>query len=292
MRIHKIKKLRQIKNTALFLLFGIIVFSCSKRRNSQEDPILAKVYDNNLYSSQLTGIIPEGISDQDSLLVVKDHIDKWVRNQLLLHLADMNLDESEKDVEQQIDDYRTSLLIFKYEQNYIKEKLDTLIPDLEIEEYYNSYSSNFLLNTNLVKGRYIKIGRSAPDLWRVRKWSKSDDEEDIKKLETYCYENSAEYSYFEEEWMIFNKVLQDMPKIYMKPETLLSNRKSYEAWDTNYCHFLKISDYRLESSVAPLDYIKNDIKSILLNKRKLQLIQELEANVYNDALNRGNFSIY
>lgn len=279
-------------NRILLFIFASVLLSCTSTKNKADDPLLAKVHDKYLYSSQLSESFPNELSPEDSMLLLNDHIDKWVRNQLLLHIAEMNLSEKEKNVEQQIDDYRTSLMIFKYEQNYIKEKLDTVISEDEIEEYYNNYSSNFLLNSNLVKGRYVRVSRSSPQIWKVRRLSKSEKEEDLKDLEAYCYENSADYQYFEESWMQIDKILGQMPKIYMTPENLLRYRKSYEVRDTNDYHFLKISDYRLQSTIAPLDYIKDDIGSILLNKRKLQLIQQLEANVYNDALNRGNFNIY
>lgn len=281
-----------IVNKIILFITAVVIIGCTSTKNKVDDPILAKVYDKYLYRSQLSEIFPQGISAEDSMLILGDHVDKWLRNQLLLHIAEMNLSEKEKNVEQQIDDYRTSLMIFKYEQNFIKEKLDTLISDEDIEEYYANYSSNFILNNNLLKGSYVRVSRSSPEIWKVRRLSKSKKEEDLKALEEYCYEHSADYQYFEEEWVNIDKILEQMPKIYLSPKNLLKSRENYEVRDTSNYHFLKISDYRLESNVAPLEYIKEDIRSILLNKRKLRLIQELEANIYNDALNRGNFSTY
>ncbi len=275
----------------LFLFIGLVI-SCSQNGNTEDDPPVAKVYEKYLYRSDLTDIIPEGLSPEDSLIVTKDHIDKWIHNQLLLFQADLNLTEEEKNVEKQIEDYRTSLLIFKYEQEYIKKQLDTLITDEEIEKYYNNYSSNFILNNHLLKGLYIRVPRSTPDIWRVRRWYRSNNPEDLTALESYCYEHALEYKYFEEEWVYLSDILKEMPRIYISPENLLRYRKNYEVKDTNDYHFLKLSDYRLESSVAPMEFIVDDIKSILLNKKKIQLIQELESNIYNDALNRENFSIY
>lgn len=283
------------KRLSLFpglVLASLIITGCTGSKNNNGDAILARVHEKNLYASELAGMIPDNISPEDSLLFVKDHVDKWVRNQLLLFMAETHLTEEEKDVKQQIEDYKTSLMIFKYEQNYIKEKLDTVVHDQEIEEYYEKYSTNFLLNNNLLKGRYIRVERNAPEIWKVRRWYKSDDEEDIKKLEAWCFEQSADYTYFEDKWMYLDHLLNQMPEIYMTPENLLRYRKHFEVRDDNWYYFLKISDFRLESTVAPLEFIQEDIRSILLNKRKLHLIQELEANVYNDALNRGNFIVY
>ena len=104
--------------------------------------------------------------------------------------------------------------------------------------------------------------------------------------------NATKFDYFEDEWRYFPEILKNMPKIYSRPENILQYRKAYEIKDSTYYYFLKISDYRLEGMVSPLELVRNDIRSILLNKRKIQLIQELEANIYNDALNRGNFTVY
>ena len=194
-------------------------------------------------------------------------------------------------VEQQIEDYKTSLLVYKYEESYINQKLDTSITKEDIEDYYNSYSPNFILNNNLFKGIYIEVPRTAPQRWKIKEWCNSNDPEYIKELESYCYEHATKYEYYDETWVYFDEILEKMPKLYIRTENLLK-RKYYEIWDSTYYHFLKITDYRLASSVAPMEFIEDDIKSILLNKRKIQLIQELEANVYNDALNRENFNIY
>jgi hypothetical protein len=277
---------------AILIYLVFLLPGCTNNRKLANDLPVARVYDNYLYKSQIKGIVPYGLSTEDSLLVIKDHIDKWVRKQLLLYQAEQNLSEEEKNVEKQIEDYRTSLLVFKYEESYINQKLDTVITDKEIEEYYDSYSPNFILNNNLFKGIYVQVPRTAPEIYKIRRWYRSDDPEHLKDLESYCYNYATKYEYYEEKWIYFDEILSNMPDLYLRPENLLKYRKNFEIRDSTHYHFLKISDYRLARAVAPMEFIKEDIKSILLNKRKIQLIQELEANVYNDALNRDNFNIY
>jgi len=280
-----------MKKLCVFLSV-IFLSACLGNGKRTDDTPVAKVYDEYLYLSELEEVVPRGLSLEDSILVVKDHIDKWIRNRLLLYQAEQHLSLEDKYIERQIEDYRTSLLIFKYEQSYIAEKLDTLISDQEIKEYYTSYSSNFVLNNNLLKGFFIKLPRTAPQSWNARRWCKSSDPEDFKLLEQYCFEHATEYDYFEEDWTRFDQVLPKLPRIYMSPQNLLRGRQYYEAWDSTHYYFLKISDYELEGSITPMEIVAEDIRSILLNKRKIQLIQELEANIYNDALNRGNFAVY
>jgi hypothetical protein len=274
------------------MLVFILTISCMNTKKRSNDPPIAKVYDKYLYSSQIKDIVPKEFSTQDSQAVANDHIDKWVRNQLLLFQAEQQLSPEEKNVEQQIEDYRSSLLIFKFEQNYIRQKLDTVVTDKEIEKYYNGYSSNFILNNDLIKGIFIQVPRTAPEIYKIRNWYTSQNPDHIKELEKYCFNYATKYNYFEEHWEYFSKVLNDLPELYTHPENILKYRKSYETKDSTYYYFLKISDFRLEGTIAPVEFIRKDIKNILLNKRKIQLIQEFESEVYNDALNRGNFVKY
>ena len=101
--------------------------------------------------------MPVGISSTDSASVVKDFIEKWIRNQLLLNKAEINLTEGEKDVQAQIENYRSSLLIYAYQQSYLRQELDTLVGDQEIENYYKENQSNFVLGEPLMKGLFIKL---------------------------------------------------------------------------------------------------------------------------------------
>ena len=109
----------------------------------------------------------------------KLNIDKWIRKQLLLEKAELNLTPSQKDVEIQLNDYRSSLLIYKYEQEWIKQNLDTVVAENEIREYYKLYSGNFILDENILKALYVKIPVFSPNIDKVKKWYKSDKNDDL-----------------------------------------------------------------------------------------------------------------
>lgn len=282
------------KPISIFLILFVVGFNwaCKNQRTNSEDLPVAVVQGKYLYTSDLENVVPKGITELDSLTLVKDYIEKWVKKQLLLYQAELNLSETEKDVDDKIEEYRSSLLIFRYEQNLIQEKLDTNISPSEIENYYTENPSNFQLNHNLVKALLIKVPKVAPDIWRVRRWYSSDNEENLQELEAYCYNNAEIYDYFDEKWVPFDLVAEQIPRLNNTAENILKNRKTFEISDSLYYYFVRIYDYRLSGDVAPLEYVDDNIKSILLNKRKIQYINNLESDIYNDALNRGNFNIY
>jgi hypothetical protein len=276
----------------VFISLLMVFAACQNKNLDRVNTPVATVYDKNLYNSDILNIVPKGLSGSDSANIVKDLIDKWVRKQLLIHQAEQYLSQDEKNVEPQIEDYRSSLLIFKYEQNFIKQKLDTLVNEQEIEDYYSNHSSNFILNSPLIKGLYIQLPINAPDIAKIKKIYRSDKSEDISELERYCYTNASKYEYFDENWIYFNRIFNYLPETYMKPENFLQNRKYFESQDSVFCYLVKISDFKLAGTVAPLELIKEDIKSILINKKKIQLVHSLESDIYNDAANHGYFKIY
>ena len=276
----------------IILVFVLFFTQCSKFNRKQGEEPVARVFDKYLYPRDLQDIIPSNISQSDSVIVARDFIEKWIKQQLLLTKAELNLTDPEKNVDKQIENYRTSLLIYKYEQSLIKQKLDTFVSSTEIRDYYNEYSSNFVLNANLVKALYMQVPRTSPEIWKARWWYKSENEEDIKKLEDFCYQYAAKYDYFNDNWIHFSEIDKILPIKIDNTERYLKYRKFIEFKDSTYYYFVNIKDYRLVGTVAPLETVSENIRNIIFNKRKIRLIKELESETYNDALNRNNFTIY
>ncbi len=280
--------MRQLIVLVLVLLF----VQCSGVKKKQGQEPVARVFDKYLYPSDFRDIVPSNISRADSVIVVRDFIDKWIKQQLLLYKAEMNLTEEEKNVDKQIENYRTSLLIYKYEQSLIKQKLDTLVTPDEIRNYYNENSSNFVLNDNLVKALFVQVPRTSPEIWKARRWYRSENEEDIKNLENYCYQYATKYDYFNDSWIYFSEIEKILPIKIDYPEQYLKYRKYIEIKDSTFYYFVNIKEYRLVGTVSPLEVVRENIRNIIFNKRKISLIKELESEIYNDALNRNNFTIY
>ncbi|MBN2485949.1 MAG: peptidyl-prolyl cis-trans isomerase [Bacteroidales bacterium] len=281
-----------MKRFCLLIAICAFAIACTKKAEKKADTPIANVFDRYLYMSDLKGIVPPGLAAADSTILVKDYIDKWIRKQLLLVKAEENLTVEEKNVTKQIEEYRSSLLVFKYEQNFIQQKLDTNVSFDEIETYYNQNSPNFVLNTNLVKATLIKVPKTAPDISNIRKWYKSVKEDDIKQVEIYCYKYADIYDYFNEDWVEFSYILNQLPPISTSPQNILKYQNSLEVDDSTSLYFVRLYDYKLEGTLAPLEYVSSNIKSIIVNKRKIQMINQLEADIYNEALNLGSFKTY
>lgn len=277
------------------LIAGILLFiivACNTISEQESKRALAKVHDKYLYKSDIENLFVNNMSKDDSIVIVRNYINEWVKKQLLLQKAELNLSKESKDIEKQIEDYKSSLLIFKYKQELIKQKLDTVVTEKEIEEYYNEYSGNFILNHNIVKVLYLKISKEAPEIEKVRWWYKSNSAENKSRLEDYCYQYATKYDDFNDQWIPFNKLLLEVPIKIEDQERFLRYQRYIETEDDLFHYLIKINEYSLKSTVQPLEYAKSKIKSIILNKRKFTFLEELENTVYNDALNHNEFIIY
>lgn len=274
----------------------IIIALCSvgacKNAKHMDDIPIATVGDKTLYRSELVGVVPKGQSSQDSITIIKSYIDKWIRKELLIQKAELNLTDIEKDVDKEIEEYRSSLLIYRYEQSLVNQKLDTIIHENEIEDYYDNYQENFKLADALVKAVLVKVPLSAPKIDNVEKWLKSTKQEDIRQLEGYCFQYAKTYDYFNNDWVSFSQLLQLVPIEVSDKNQFLNSKRDFQAKDSIFAYIVHIKEYKPSGSIPPLKFVQNNIREIILNKRKLKFINELENNIFTDALSRKQFKIH
>jgi hypothetical protein len=269
-----------------------MIVSCTKQKISDSDRPVAKVYNSYLYMSDLEGIVPSQISKDDSIIIVRNYINNWIKKQLMVRKAEINLSDESKNIQKEIEDYKSSLLIFRYKQELIKQKIDTIVTDSEVRNYYNQFSGNFILNQNILKATIIKISNQTTDLQKVRQWFKSDDPDNKLVLDEYCYQYATKYHSFNDEWINFNDLIKEVPLDAANEDQILKYQKFIEISDSAFYYFVKINESALKSTVQPIDYAELKIKSIILNKRKFTFLDEIETNIYNDALDRNEFVIY
>lgn len=267
----------------------VALFGGCNNNNNQGSKVIARVHSKNLHISDISDIFPKNISKSDSIQILKAYVDRWVRKQLMLSRAEQNLSESQKNVSQQIEDYRSSLLVFKYEQEIIRQKLDTVIPYLEVEKFYKENSSNFLLNETIVKALFLKVKNEDQNLEKIRGLYKSTKENDIKSIDNIAYQTAVKYDYFNDKWIRFETILRELPQQITNPEGFLNSNRNFEMKDENFSYFVSVREMKFRGQLSPLEFEHQNIQNILLNKRKQSLIIDLETKIYNDARNHNQF---
>jgi hypothetical protein len=280
-------------NIILTFLIGFSSCTNSTEKNEQNigEPI-AKAGDAILYSDDIKDIVPFGTSAKDSIDLINKFIDNWVREALVIQKAESNLADEQKNVEKQLNDYRKSLITYIYEKELVKQKLDTTITEAEIEEYYNNNKPEFELKDNIIKVIYVKLNKKAPSIDKLKKWYKSDNLKDKEQLASYCHQFADNFYLDDSSWLLFDDLLKEIPIQTYNKELFLQNNRFVEVSDSLNHYFLNIKDFKIRNSISPLSFEKENIKNIILNKRKLLLINSMKQDVYNDALNNNKIEIY
>lgn len=278
----------------IFILVGLVLlfYTCKHVEGEAGTREIVRVGDEVLTSGDLKQVLPRDVNDEDSAALADDYINRWVRNKLFLRQAESNLTEEEKDISQLLDEYRTSLLVNIYQQKMLEQKYSPLLSDKEIEAYYNEMQDNFTLQENIIKGFLLKVPLGAPNQSDVRRWCRAASSESLVELENYSLQNAKMYDSFLDSWVPFQRVNAILPDPVKNEERFLRYNSYYETTDEDYRYFLLVTDYMTMGNTAPLSYVEDRIRAILLNKKRGEYIKSLEKELYNEALQKKIINFY
>ncbi|MDP1621482.1 MAG: hypothetical protein Q8M08_03995 [Bacteroidales bacterium] len=279
-------------NRPLILLILIVVSSCSTLFKKKNERVLARVYDNYLYESELKGVVAAGTAAKDSLVLTRSFIDSWVRQKLILHQAQNNLTDSEMDFTKQLEDYKNSLTVYAYENTLVRQKLDTLVTEEETQNYYDANQQSFLLKDNIVQMQYVKLPMKSSIIKQMKKLMSSGDPDDKNRLAGLCEKHAEDYFLDSENWLLFNDVLKQVPIKTYNQEEFLKNHREFEYQDSMYVYLVRLKDFKIKESVSPLNLEKQRIRDIIRNKRKIDLIYRMQEAIYSEAQKKNVIEIY
>ena len=253
---------------------------------------MAKVGESELFASDLSDIIPTDMGEKDSALIAGDYIEKWVKFELLIQKANENLTPAQKNVARELREYRNSLIIYKYKNELIKQRMDTMVSESQIEDFYDSNTDNFKLNKNIVKAIFIKIPNDVANPSLLKSLIADTSDEGLNELKEYCLQYAKGFDIFMDNWVDFETVKNNIPQEIDDVERFLSRNNQIELNDSNYYYLVKIQDYKLKNDLGPLEFVKNNIKKLILNKRKIEFLKEVEENIYKEGIRQNKFRIY
>ena len=280
-------------NRIALIAIVILLAACRNEKNTKERIAVAQVGNSMLYYDDIPNLFQPGINEADSAALIQNYINKWARRELVLQKAEDNLNPEMKDeIDRQTELTRENLVIYQYQRQMMLEKMDTTISETELENYYSSNESSFILGSNIVKALFIKLPLETPNLEKIKVLIRSDDQKDLQQLETLCYQFAETYDDFGEKWVAMNKITLELGDNIGNEEDFLKRNSYYETSDSSSVMLLSIRDYRLRSSLAPYEYVRDEIKGIIWNTRRFEFIQALENGIYNDALKRNSFKIF
>ncbi|MDN4164642.1 peptidylprolyl isomerase [Cytophagales bacterium LB-30] len=286
----------------LLILLGIALgmsscdlISFKKEEDASEitEKPIARAGEAYLYPSDIKDMVPKGTSVADSSSIIERYVSSWIRKQLLIRESASKIDFNEAEIERKILDYRYALMVFEYEKYYINENLNPEITEEEISTYYHENASNFELKQNIIRGLFLKVPADAPKIDKLRTLVQSNKPEDRTELKSYCFRFANAYTLEDSLWFNFDEVVSNTPFISVPNKVqFLKENKYTEITSEGFLYILKISDYKISDEQSPLEFVKEDIRNIILNKRKIELAKSLEEDIYKRAEKNNEFEIF
>ncbi len=269
----------------------MVLCACKDSRPVGSD-VLVSVEGQVLKRSDVVRLIPKGVSSADSLLLAENFMKRWVKDLLVYEVASRNLGTEKAEVDKLVEEYRRSLIRYRYEERLVEEKLREDILESDKLSYYEENQKHFILDKNLIKGLFLKIPVDAPGLSDVKKWYRSTDLASLEKIEKYSVQNAAVYEYFYDKWVDFDEVMENIPVHVSNPNTFLRSNKFVEVADSSFCYLLNIKEYLPSGEVEPYEYASPYILELLVNRRKVEYLRNFEDELYNDAIRNGGVKFH
>lgn len=255
--------------------------------------IVAQASGEFLYKKDIKGLVNENVTFLDSSKIVNNYIDSWIKKQLMIAKASDEINFDLSDIDRKVLDYKYALMVHEYEKFYINQNFDANISEEEITQYYNDKSENFILRQNIVRCLFAVISKQAPQINTFRKQIREYPDSDMEDIKSYCFRFSIQSSLETEAWINFDEVLATTPLANVQDRvTFLKTNSFVETSDEENIYYLRILDYKISNQISPIEFVREDIKNILINKKKEELRSQLEDEVYTKAEQQNEFEIF
>lgn len=273
--------------SSFFVALLISFVACAPiQEETGEDVVLAKAHNKTLYLSELDGMIPQNVSEQDSVMVVNAYIERWTRKALMLHEAERNLPK-DLDIDGLVRDYRASLILHNYEQMLVEQELDSTIAQAELNTYYEKNKEQYQLESSIIRCNFIKIPTSAPDIKDAKKWW---EQEDSLKLMKYCNTFAESFLLEDSTWHKVDDIAAEFPKGTFN-KSMKSNR-TLSLKDGDYHYFLKVLEKKSQKEIAPLEFIRGQATKFILHNKKIKLLEQKKEELYEKGIRRNYVKIF
>lgn len=275
------------------MVFCVFLFAgCELVRQQTSGKPIVEVAGHFLYEHDLKNVVPGGVVGEDSALIVQRFIKRWTTDVLMYEAAKRNV-ANDPQIEQMVLDYKKDLLMHEYERRIVSERLNRNVREDESRAFYDQYASSLRLTEEIVKGLLVILPAQAPHLDDVKKWVSNPDSAAVDNIEKYVLQNAVSYDYFMDQWIPFSEVRRLLVQPIEQPDEFLKTHSGFvQMEDSLRVGLLYLQEHRQIGDVKPYEYAKDEIDELLVNRRKVELIQKLEQDIYEDAVENGEVVLF
>jgi hypothetical protein len=273
---------------ACFLLGTCILLACKKGETKVGDVVVASVYDKNLYLSELSDIVPEGVVANDSALLASAYIKRWSLDELMMYQAERNVTYDE-DLDKLVRDYRASLVRFSFEQKLIKEQLDSTISEQELRTFLEANQDQFQLESTILRAYILKVPDTAPISEFNKLWSDKGADSSAK-LVAEASKWATVNMLNKEKWYRLDEVKGLLPKGTLTADNISAGKEG-SIREGNFVYYYRVHEAVRNKQTAPFEYSRERAVVLILHQRKAQIIEKWKTDSYDKELRRKNIQI-
>lgn len=272
----------------------LLFVSCDKLFNTEDErkPI-ARAGDSYLYEDEIVSLLENTSSALDSAVVVNNYINNWASKQLLLSKSKINLSEKQQaKFNRLVANYKADLYTRAYTEALVAQGQDTAITAVQIQEFYEAEKENFKLNEKLVQLRFVGLPTEFLDKEIVVEKMKRFEQQDKQFLDSIAVQ-FKKIHFSDTTWVSTNRLMEEIPPLtYLNQDEYLKKSQFFELQDSLGVYLGRVINVLEVNEIAPLTYVAPNIKQLILNRRRLEFIKSLEADVLEEALKKKEFEIY
>lgn len=269
-------------------LFCLLLFhSCSGK-----EEIVASVNDIDLTKSDAKILMDNLGYNSNTKTDWTLFLETWSTQEALRQELEQTNPEASKLISLKADAYKGELAKYYLEEKMILSKLDSVVSEKDIENYFETNKSSFSLQDYLVTALYIKIPKGVKVEDKIKTAFLLKNDKDLTQVNSYAKLYAENFYFDDEQWIYFNELTKDIPlKQYNIDNIVLNRTKTYFS-DDEYTYFLNIIDFRLKDEVPPLEFLKPQIKEIILSKRVNNLREKQEDKLLQSIKTKHDIKIH
>lgn len=277
-----------------FLIVPIGFFSCKEKStgsiDAEQQPV-ATVKNKTLYRADVDAVIPVGATGEDSIAIAQEFIKMWISNELMYDKAKQNI-TNRAEIDELIENYKRSLIVNTYQEQLLREHLSKNIPENDLKAYFDQNPDKFNLDESIIKGLYLKVPANSPQLKNFQKWYTQPTDAAVENIEKNTLQNAVGYEYFYDKWIPLDDVMDNIPTVISDNEQFLRTNKNFQMQDSSFVYLLNIKEYKLKGTPAPYDYVKDRLKDIFLEWKKVEYLDQIRKDLYDKAVSDDEIKLY
>jgi hypothetical protein len=269
----------------IFPLLAAIGLAGMTACSHPEDKTVVRVYDAVLNVSDIEQMQADFSKDSETMEIRPETVSAWVEKQVMVHAAKAALTKAERNFDRELKEYYETLLVDAYENKEVEKRLDRNVSEKEIRDYYAAHKADFEMHKTIVRINYVKFPLGFPDIGTVRTLLLKGSERtkaEQEKLERICY-GQAENMYLENNWVVFDDILKEIPLEADNQQQYLQKNRSAEVTDSTSVYLVFFADYKINETYSPLEIERERIRNRLLDMRRVELLKKIRENALEKA---------